>query len=292
MPRTGWGGYCAWTALLLAAMLFSGTVGASLAGAEESAKYEESEVYLAVDSFVWREFDDDGSRLLKESGPLFGLGFIYMHESEDHVTLKPAAEIFGGTVDYDGQACEINTITHTITCQPATSKVDYLGLKLEGDVGRRYRPGEEVNYFIEPFGGVGLRAWNRNIRDGTAADGTATAGYLERWLTLYFRLGLRGGVDFSRKTQAFAEAGMKLPIYNQNTAYQSSIGGQDYTFHPGRQASLFSEVGLKMDRLKASLFYDSLRFSRSEVIDIGGGIGVLQPKSTMDIYGVRLGVIF
>lgn len=266
--------------MLAVAFLCLGGMGARAAAAGEA------NVYLAVENFAWREFNDDGSRILKESGPLFGLGFIYMQELDNHVTLRPVAEIFGGRVDYDGQACKINRIAHTITCQPAKSNTDYLGLKLEGDVGRRFRPAQD--YFVEPFGGIGLRIWDRNINDGSAADGQATSGYLERWFTLYFRLGLRAGVDLSSRTNVFAEAGIKLPVYNENTAFQD--GG--YTLHPGKQSSLFSEAGLKISRLKASLFYDSLRFSRSEMIDIGDGFYTMQPKSAMDIYGVRLGYVF
>lgn len=271
-------------AVLAVVFLCLGSMGARTAVAGEA------NIYLAVENFSWREFNDDGSRVLRESGPLFGLGFMYMQEFDNHVTLRPVAEIFGGRVDYDGQAYTINTIAHTITYQPAKSSTDYFGLKLEGDVGRRFRPAEDA--FVEPFGGIGLRIWDRNINNGTAADGRATAGYLERWFTLCFRLGLRAGVDLSSRTNVFAEAGIKLPLYNENTAYQSGTGGQDYTLHPGKQSSLFSEAGLKIDRLKASLFYDSLRFSRSETIDIGGGWSVWQPKSAMDIYGVRLGYVF
>ena len=35
-----------------------------------------------------------------------------------------------------------------------------------------------------------------------------------------------------------------------------------------------------------------MRFSKSAVVDIGGGLGVFQPKSTADIYGVKIGASF
>lgn len=251
---------------------------------------EESNVYAVFESFIWREFDDDGSRLLKESGPIFGLGFSYWKEFADHVTLKPTAEIFGGTVDYDGQACSIDPVTHVQTCLPATTDVDYFGFKFQGEAGRRFR--SEHNSFIEPFGGLGLRYWLRDINDGIAEDGSPTAGYMEEWITLQARLGVRGGVDISSKKQAFAEAGVQLPIYNRNTAYLSDVGlGSDVRMNPGRQVSFFAETGIKIDRFKGSLFYDSLRFSKSSPV-ISGSFIYWQPKSTMDVYGIKAGLVF
>jgi hypothetical protein len=61
--------------------------------------------------------------------------------------------------------------------------------------------------------------------------------------------------------------------------------------HPGKQASFFAETGIKLSSVKASVFYDGLRFSQSSTVS-NGVIAAYQPKSTMDIYGVKLGVVF
>ena len=245
----------------------------------------ESSMYLAVDGYAWKEFDDDGSRLLKESGTLIGVGYAYRKEFDNQVTLNPAAEIFGGKVDYDGQ---------TQSGIPATSKVNYFGVKLQGDVGRKFKPAQGA--FAEPFGGLGFRAWIRDIQDGTTSTGLATYGYTEDWLTLYARLGVRGGFDFPGRTQVFAEAGIKLPLYNENTAHLSDAGlGSDVTFNPGRKSSLFAETGVNVRHFRASLFYDSMRFTKSNVVvTSNGGITYLnwQPKSSADIYGIKLGYVF
>ncbi|HEX9137725.1 MAG TPA: hypothetical protein VF905_12380, partial [Nitrospirota bacterium] len=65
----------------------------------------------------------------------------------------------------------------------------------------------------------------------------------------------------------------------------------DVTIHPGRQASFFAEAGTKISRIKASLFYDSMRFSRSANVASGANI-YWQPQSTAVIYGVKVGVVF
>ncbi len=243
----------------------------------------EPSIYIAPQRFTWREFAD-GERAVKESGTLFGIGFTYPIELRDQTTITPRAELFFGSVDYDGHACDSFGV-----CQPSTTSVNYFGLKLEGDVGYRFKP---RSFFIEPFFGLGFRAWTRDIKDGTAADGSAVAGYTEDWLSLYARVGLRGGHVLSATKQIFAEAGIKLPIYNENTARVSQIGeGPDITLHPGKQAAFFAETGVRISQFKASLFYDSLRFPQSD-IETNGFIAAYQPRSTMDIYGVKLGVVF
>jgi hypothetical protein len=241
-------------------------------------------LYGVAESFTWKEFDDSGARVVKESGPLFGIGLAYSHEFEDHFTVTPKGEFFFGSVDYDGQ---------TQTGEPVTSTVGYFGLTLEGDIGRKFKVSQ--SFSLEPFGGLGLRWWLRDINDGTSSTGATAYGYTEGWTTLYGRLGVRGGIDVSKQTMMFFEAGVKVPFYNANTAYLSDISGQDLTFHPGKQSSPFAEIGMKVNRVKASLFYDSMRFTKSNVITTSDGVFIYQswqPKSTADIYGVKIGASF
>jgi hypothetical protein len=247
---------------------------------------------LGIDSYTWREIDDDGARLLRESGPLFALIFNYEREYPNHVTLRPAAEIFGGSVDYDGQACD----RITLICEPARSKTDYFGVKLEGDLGGKIRAAN--GFSIEPFAGLGLRVWARSLQDGSTASGLPTSGYWEKWVTAYGRAGLRGGVDLAVRKQVYAIIGIKLPFYNENTAYLSDIGyNRDLVVHPGRENSFFAEAGFKLDRFTTALYYDSFRFSKSEfdyaVDERTGSFSLFdQPKTEADIYGVKFGLVF
>lgn len=251
-----------------------------------TAAARESNIYVAINNFVWEEFDESGSRLLKESGILVGPGFSYWREFErSRITIKPTAELFFGTVDYNGQACD-----NFGNCQPATTQVDYFGFKIEGEVGRRFGSPEAI--YIEPFAGLGFRYWIRDINNGTTANGSPTAGYTEGWQTFNVRLGMRAGKNFTARKEAFAQAGVKIPIYNENTAYLNSAGlGSDITMNPGRKASFFAEAGMKINRFKGSVFYDSLRFSKSDVVSDNGFI-YWQPESSMDSYGFKLGWTF
>ena len=158
---------------------------------------------------------------------------------------------------------------------------------------------------LEPFAGLGIRAWMRHIENsnGTTQTGqpVQVSGYTEQWTTLHARLGARGDMEISQTKLVFIEAGVKLPLYNENTAYLSTTGlAPDVTMHPGRQPSLFIEAGIlflrmgesiKINRVKASVFYDGMRFSRSPDVVKQSHI-TYQPRSTADIYGVKMGILF
>ena len=65
------------------------------AAGTNAGKNNAMEVYGAVNDYSWQETDTDGSRLMKESGTLFAVGFGYKHEFPNLVTLKPGIEVFG-----------------------------------------------------------------------------------------------------------------------------------------------------------------------------------------------------
>jgi hypothetical protein len=235
---------------------------------------DEADVYGLIESFTWREFKESGAQLLRESGPLFGVGMSFRHVDESKLTVKLRGELFGGKVDYVGQ---------TWGGQPVSTNVNYFGLKGEGDLGRKFMVAEKSS--LEPFAGLGLRWWVRDI--------SGSGGYTEAWQTYYFRLGVRGDHDFAKESKWFAEAGVKLPIYNANKAYFSDIGPYpDVTVKPGKKTSMFAETGVKVNRLKVSVFYEGMRFSQSSAVDAGLLGPVVQPESKSDIYGVTVGVVF
>ena len=61
----------------------------------------EMDVYLKVDDYTCSEYQN-GVRPLRESGILAGPGLSYWNEFSNHMTVKPLAELFAGTVGYDG----------------------------------------------------------------------------------------------------------------------------------------------------------------------------------------------
>jgi hypothetical protein len=241
----------------------------------------EMDVYFAAQHYVWSEFGGGGQRYLKESGELYGVGFGYHRVFLSGLTVKPVAELFGGTTDYDGQ---------TQSGIPATTNVDYFGISLKGDIGRRFSGPGTVS--LEPFGGLGIRAWLRNIRDGRTSTGATVLGYTEQWATVHARAGVRAGLDLGVDTRLFVEAAYKIPLYNENvveinTGYSTS----EVTIHPGMQGAIAAEAGVKTGHFTTGLFYEELRFPRSDNESISGGY-VYQPRSTGDLIGFRIGGTF
>jgi len=250
------------------ALLFSLAIAASPVIAADI------DIYAQVQSFTWKEFAK-GSRLLKESGPIYGVGGSVIFPIRQFA-LKARGEIFGGSVDYEGE---------TWGGEPVQTDSNYFGFKLEGDFGWVFHVTEGSS--LEPFAGLGYRWWLRDLESTHEAT-----GYLENWSSLYLRLGGRGDYSFWKSLNAFAEASLKFPIYNENTAYLGDVGLEDVTLNPGRRPWFFAEAGIKYALFRMSVFYEGMRFSRSRVVAIDDEWGVYQPKSTADIFGVNLGVSF
>lgn len=254
-----------------------------------SSASNEFDVYGAVESFTWREFGATG-QLLKESGPRFAIGFAYVHEFENHLTLKPRIEIFGGNVDYNGQACDLLG-----NCLPASTTTRYFGTKLEMDAG--YRMGSPDAFTVEPFLGLGARFWARSIDDSMLADGTLLVGYTEHWSTVYGRVGFRAEQHLSPKNMLFMELGAKLPISSTNYINDPNVSYTSLTLHPVGEPSPFAEAGLKISMFQMSIYYDSMRFKQSDSVFqydpfIGAIIEYFQPESESEMIGIRAGVSF
>ncbi len=235
------------------------------------------DVYLKIDDYTWSEYQN-GIRLLRETGILVGPGFSYWKEFSNHITLRPLAELFTGSVDYDG-------ITQEGT--PVKTKVMYVGANIQCDAGRKFVIGERFSF--EPFGGMGIRSWSRDLHGSTTSSGTFASGYTEEWTTVFTRFGVRGELHVSEEPRLFAEGGVKLPFYNESTVYFSD--NPNFTVYPGLQASWFSEAGITSYHFRASVFYDSFRFSQSRSVNTSIG-SAYQPSSSADLWGVKLGASF
>jgi hypothetical protein len=162
---------------------------------------KEVNVYALGEQFTWLEFDESGARLLKESGTRYGVGGTYYYEFQNHLTLKPRAEVLGGREAYDGQ---------TQLGVPVQSKTQYIEVKLEGDLGLRF--GLQQNASIEPFGGLGLRRWDKELESSMDIYGHYADGYIETWTTLYLRAGARGEIStWKRNRSCMPRQGSSTP---------------------------------------------------------------------------------
>src|SRR3990172_2453018 len=82
---------CLW--MVLAFVIGSGIIPAPVFADEET------DIYGFIESFTWREFSS-GEQLLRESGPLGGIGFFFISYDESTLAVKARGELFGGQVHY------------------------------------------------------------------------------------------------------------------------------------------------------------------------------------------------
>jgi hypothetical protein len=230
-------------------------------------------LFAAVEQFEWREFDA-GTRLLEESGPRIHLGAQTRMplRADSPVTLDARGSLYFGSVDYDGQACNI----FTGVCTPLTSDTNYFGVLL--DAVLRWPVGAGQGF--EVIAGGGLDAWTREI------EGTATAaGVTEDWTVLYLKAGI--GYRPARLAGFELEAGVKYPFYADD--FNDFFG---VSVSPRGRGSLFARLSQtfgsgERERWSAGVYYDSYRFAAS---DPEGALMVFQPESEQDVIGVQVAV--
>ncbi|MBI5739455.1 MAG: hypothetical protein HZA16_01940 [Nitrospirae bacterium] len=256
------------------AFLLMAAASMVLPGAADAVLVE-GDIYLTAQSFQWKELNSAGAQLLKESGPLYGAGGSAKWHLKS-VTLKAGGELFGGVIDYDGQTIE----TRNSPSVPVQTDANYWGYRIEATAGYKFMVAEKAS--LEPFIGPALKYWERDLKSTDAAR-----GYVEKWTNIYARLGMLGVIRMSNGVNIFAEGGVKVPIYNENR-----VDLFDITIEPGKEEAYFAELGFKWRLLKTSLFYEGLRFSRSDSELANDGQRYLQPESKGDIIGVKAGVSF
>lgn len=255
-------------------------VAASQSAAAQFGGIQELTVYPFVQYFTWKEFDDAGKRLLKESGPQFGAGgaikLALLQGDVGAMTLKGKLEVFGGQVDYDGQYQDGT---------PAKTDVDYIGLKQELTVGWAI-PLRQVS--IEPFAGLGYRWWLRDIK--------GSGGYTEHWSTLYLLLGARSKYKISADSDFFIMGGAKYAFENENSIYDFP-GVGDVRLEPGNDWAAVAEGGIKYKHITASIYYENFIFPASPGVLKSDSLShsnviISQPRSESEIIGIKVGWAF
>lgn len=243
-----------------------------------AASLDELSPYLSLQQYRWEEFGE-GRRLLEESGQLIAGGVVVGAKTGQSLTLRGRFELFGGSVEYDGETQGGDPI-------PVETDVNYFGMKNQFDLGYRIsRP----TVSIEPFAGVAHRWWLRDLEDSYSSTGVAVSGYTEVWQTGYARVGARGRYHPPAPVSLFVEAGALYPFYTGNRVDFEGYG--DTTFRPDGRVSAFGEAGAQWRELKLSLHYEGFRWSESPVKAVGSQF-FFQPRSEADIFGLSIGWAF
>lgn len=249
-----------------------------------AAGLEDISAYGYGGYFSWQEYTNAGSRVVRESGPVFGAGAAARVDLlQKSLILHGKAELFGTVVDYEGQT---QSNTPEFDGRPVGSDTRYFGGKIEGDLGWRFA---FSGGSLEPFFGIGYRTWLRDIASSTSTTEAGTrfpvSGATEYWDTIYTRYGLKGEVSIGNETALFLEAGAKYPLYTRNEAQDTSAG--DVTLEPRSDWSAFAELGVRHKAFRPAIFYEGFRFRPSHVEQ-----GLYQPQSDSDIVGISFAYSF
>lgn len=267
---------------IIATVLVS-LVLAAPAFASSLLRLENSSLYTFVDYFDWREYGSSQERLLKERGPFFGVGTELLLDLHARKLLtKTKAELFGSIVSYEGQTM-FSFADPKKSERPVNTDVDYVGVRLEQDLRWRF---PLQSFSIEPFAGVGVRWWLRGLHDSTAYDTDnvpfTAAGYTETWRSVYTTAGVRGEYRHRSDLNFFLEGGARYPFYVSN-----SVDFADLTLRPKGEWAAVGEVGAHYKRLRVSLHYEGFEVSASPAV-----AGFLQPQSSSDLFGAKIGLSF
>lgn len=249
--------------------------------AKPSMKRFDIRVYGLAEYFDWRE-SAGGRELLKETGPLYGLGADLGVRIVKSLWIEVNGEFFLGNVDYDGALQN---------GEPFKSTTSYIGGKESLDVA--WKLSLAKNFYLKPYVGIGAREWQRNLDKSLSESKVGPHGYTETWTTVYGLVGLGGGVQLGRRWEIFGNFALKIPVDNRQHVDLSENGGpSDIELEPGKKLSIFAEAGVNYRLLSLSLFVETLKFSESAKVPIDYGVSMYQPDSSATIVGAKLGIHF
>ena len=225
-----------------------------------------------IEHFRWRETIAPS---VAESGVRYGVGGQWLPAKDTGWLLGWKGRLYRGSVDYDGATL--------FGGAPLRSTTSYTGVLNE--FLAVYRPGGTRFGALDIVTGLGFDVWERRL----------SARQNETYTVAFLRL----GVDYGARAAGgwFGNGGVKQPIFVREYAHLRDNGfDQNPILHPGRGASVYGQLGYRFSsRWSLAGYYDGYRFgrSRAEPATLGGAsFTVFQPKSRMEVLGLRLAFSF
>lgn len=261
---------------------------AAVCGLATAAPAERVRVYGGVEAFNWQEFDQDGVKLLEESGPLFSVG-VRVDPTPNKLSPWVRAELFGGAVDYDGQRQN---------GEPVQDRTGYFGSDARIGLALPVYKVDGGNAALCAILGGGARNWIRSL----GLDDDEGGGYDEFWTVLHGRAGLGWFALRGKELAWYAEAGLSYPFYALNRIEFDTDELGEEELEPEGAPGFYAETGLTRGRLFVAAFLETERFDKSDdvnrVVPVDDGsdrtvtLTVFQPESERVTVGLRAGVAF
>jgi len=238
----------------------------------------ELSVGAGLEGFNWKEEIPGEVIKPKESGLREALFVNWVQERNEGVLFAWRAKLYSGRVKYDTASMSTGT--------PVSTHTNYIGAVSEAQVIYRAEAGTNK---LDLVTGVGLDSWERAIENSGAYQ-------IEDYMILYLRLGI--GLNATEQMRGFhGNVGLKYPLSTLEDAHLDKLGYfSNPKLHPGRGISGYAEIGYRISKMFDVVgYYDSWRFKQSNVVTVSDATGlwsVIQPKSSMDVLGVKLNVSF
>jgi hypothetical protein len=194
------------------------------------------------------------------------------------LTLRGDVRILVGRVNYDTSTIGPPSI-------PVKTHTTYLGFTQEGTVGWRV-DGPALR--VEPFAGVAYRWWLRMIESTGSVS-----GYPELYRVLVSRVGFRFEQLGAAGWRVYGVGSVDPVLWARETIDLSDITGEKVRVRNGKKPGWTLEVGLREATADVALFWQALRFGKSNVVPCSPpGSICWQPQSDQDIVGLKVGVSF
>jgi hypothetical protein len=276
---------CAITAIACAAPPARAADGGAPA---QDAERDVQPAFLLTPAAELRHFDwsenlpSSDQQALSESGLLYGVGGAarYAFGTSRRAYVDLDLRLYFGKVDYTGRLINSGTAY--------TSKTAYFGLELSPTAGFVFSPARDLR--VTPFGGFGFELWNRDLDDG------GSKGYLEHYRVFFLQAGVRGDWLPSDALDLRLVFALKMPLVIAENVDLSRAGVQpEVNLNPGLSPRIVVEGGTTFHGVDLSLYYEIWTLLQSEPDNqfvAQGGAQLLQPTSTRQLLGVRLGYAF
>jgi hypothetical protein len=241
--------------------------------------FKPTTAYFKIDNFRWIERENNNALILRETGHIPGLGIEAKHTVYKELSLTSTFEVFSGEITYDGQ---------TQDGTPCKTKTIYKGFQAETNA-TLWSADYNKTFFGGPSVGIGYRSWSRNITSTEQAT-----GYTENWSTIYLKIGPSFKIKQDNQNILYFDIGAKLSLSNTNEIDLATLGLPKVNLKPGYKTSYFAKLSFKSHNTKTMLYYEKISFRKSntEIVEnnIGEYIGIHQPLSYADIYGINIGI--
>jgi hypothetical protein len=241
-------------------------LGAALAlalGIAPVPAHAQFHVEMDLQAFRWLEHTDPIQ--VKESGPRVAFGAGYAMPATSGPLFTVFGRFYTGSVDYNGALLSSPST-------PATGTTKYLG-GTEG-VGLRFRWPNAIDAVL----GLEFDQWRREL--------TESQREFYRFTSIRFGVERRATVV----SPWIAGGGLRFLVSsNEEATFADASGVTDVTLEPGLGTNAYLQLGVRLTPHFTVLgYWDAMRLAESDPVPIGSNTVVFQPKSDMDLFGVRL----